>query len=156
MGGVFFFFFATLAAFSHFWSAVGFSCSCNPSLTVRLASLLGKTSDSCCFLLKASAGSSPLAVWWWPGCGEEQGLNTCGISPCYPWWALGASVEGPCPVQSSIIPHEGWACHAREEMLLCTSFGCFSADSSKYLVLGGGTGRVGMKVCTADFKGGPV
>lgn len=43
-----------------------------------------------------------------------------------------------------------------EGMFLCTSFGCFSADSSKHLAPGGGTRPVGMKVCTADFKGGPI
>lgn len=43
----------------------------------------------------------------------------------------------------------------REEMmLLCTSFGCYSADSSKHLALGGGTDPIEMKVCPCRLQRG--
>lgn len=92
----------------------------------------------CLLLPNASAGSSPFTVSPWSSCREERGFNVRSVPRWYSWWSIGERVEGPCPGQS---PWKGlWLREGgtlEEMMLLCTSFGCPGADSSKQLALGG-------------------
>lgn len=59
-----------------------------------------------------------------------------------PWSQLQSS---PVLVWKGLCLHQGGT--LEEMMLLCTSFGCYSADSSKHLALGGGAGPIELKVC---------
>lgn len=93
----------------------------------------------------ASAGSSLFTVCPRPGLQSGARCFSPDIPDIYRrkgGWAV--SQPRLQPGSKALCRHQG----ADEAgMLLCTSFGCYRADSSKHLVLGGRAGPVEMKGC---------
>lgn len=94
----------------------------------------------------ASAGSSLFAACPWPGLQRGARCFSPDIPDVYRRKG-GRAVSQPRlqPGSKALCRHQGGTLEAG--MLLCTSFGCYSAGSSKHLVPGG-------RAALADFKGG--